>query len=220
VIAAPETPLISKPHMFPDTPADSAVKPAVPSTPAATAAASSGSESKPTKAREKPNIPTPAAASTATNKPKETTDKPEEPKREAAAPARKPSPSGKPQGAPAARKSEPPAQVAAVTPKSEPGSGPEAALARLTQEIQRTSSQVLSQPAGASQTNDVTTQVEVRFAAGGWVRSIVVGESSGSQDLDEQALALARATRFPDVPEELRSRDFSVRYPVTFRAAR
>ena len=80
---------------------------------------------------------------------------------------------------------------------------------------------MLPQPAGASESNsDLTTQVEVRYAAGGWVRSIVVGESSGSMALDEQALALARATRFPDVPEELRARDFSVRFPVVFRAAR
>jgi TonB family protein len=94
-------------------------------------------------------------------------------------------------------------------------------LARLTKQIQQAGSQVLPQPSGASASNaDLTTQVEVRFAAGGWVRSIVVGESSGSPDLDEQALTVARATRFPDVPEELRSRDFAVRFPVVFRAAR
>jgi TonB family protein len=80
---------------------------------------------------------------------------------------------------------------------------------------------VLPQPAGASESGtDLTTQVEVRYASGGWVRSIVVGESSGSTALDEQALALARATRFPDVPESLRSREFAVRFPVIFRAAR
>jgi TonB family protein len=108
-----------------------------------------------------------------------------------------------------------------VAPKPDTPSGPDAALARLTKDIQRVGSQVLPQPAGASQNNaDLTTQVEIRFAAGGWVRSIVVGESSGSPELDEQALALARATRFPDVPEELRARDFAVRFPVVFRSAR
>jgi TonB family protein len=91
----------------------------------------------------------------------------------------------------------------------------------LTKDIQQVGSTVLPLPAGSGEGNsDLTTQVEVRYAPGGWVRSIVVGESSGSAALDEQALAVARATRFPDVPEALRSRDFSVRFPVVFRAAR
>ena len=94
-------------------------------------------------------------------------------------------------------------------------------MTRLTKEIERVGSQVLAQPPGASDKGtDLTTQVEVRYASGGWVRSIVVGESSGSPTLDEQALAIARSTRFPDVPEELRSREFSVRFPIVFRAAR
>lgn len=136
--------------------------------------------------------------------------------------AAKPATGKPPRPLPSARKTEtPPTQVAAASPKPETPAGPEAALARLTKEIQRVASQVLPQPAGASENNsDLTTQVEVRYAEGGWVRSIVVGESSGSSALDEQALALARATRFPDVPEELRTREFSVRFPVVFRAAR
>jgi TonB family protein len=138
--------------------------------------------------------------------------------------AAKPATSKPPRPLPSARKTEsPPTQVAAAAPKSEApaAAGPDAALARLTKEIQRVASQVLPQPAGASENNaDLTTQVEVRYAEGGWVRSIVVGESSGSSELDEQALALARATRFPDVPEELRAREFSVRFPVIFKAVR
>jgi len=175
-------------------------------------------------ADDKPGKPTakPASAAAATTQ-AESGTKPQADTHKAAKPASKP-----PRPLPSARKTEPPAQVAAVSPKPETAAAKpetstsaEAALARLTKEIERAGSQVLPQPAGASESNaDLTTQVEVRYAEGGWVRSIVVGESSGSPALDEQALALARATRFPDVPEELRSREFSVRFPVVFRAAR
>jgi TonB family protein len=117
----------------------------------------------------------------------------------------------------------PPAPAAAPPPqpRAEPATGVEAALQRLTQDIQRESAQVLDQPPGASDKGaDLTTQIELRYAAGGYIRSIVVGESSGSASLDQQALEVARALRYPEVPEALRSRDFAVRFPIVFRARR
>lgn len=118
----------------------------------------------------------------------------------------------------------PPAPVpapAAPQARAEPATGIDAALERLTQDIQRDSAQVLDQPPGASDKGaDLTTQIELRYAAGGYIKSIVVGESCGSAMLDRQALELARALRYPEVPEALRSRDFSVRFPIVFRARR
>jgi TonB family protein len=212
-------PLISKPKEFPS-------ESVAPQRPAATPAdsrvpqsASTPPEDKAAKPLDKPSSVAPATTEPAV---KAQPDEREPATRPGARKSAKPA--TKPPHLPAspARKTEPPpAQVAAAAPKPEPPPTPEAALARLTQEIQRAGSQVLPQPAGASESGtDLTTQVEVRYASGGWVRSIVVGESSGSSALDEQALALARATRFPDVPESLRSREFSVRFPVIFRAAR
>jgi len=229
----PETPaptesLISKPRQFPATGPDTSAASQAPdkSAPAATSTATTPpappSEDKAVKSK-----PAPSAATTAQAEP---STKPQAKERESAPRTSVPHTASKPASKPprplpSARKTEPPAQVAAVAPAPAPtpqaATRPDAALERLTKEIQRAGSQVLPQPAGASETNtDLTTQVEVRYAEGGWVRSIVVGESSGSPALDEQALALARATRFPDVPEELRSREFSVRFPVVFRAAR
>jgi TonB family protein len=212
-------PLISKPKEFPS----ESVTQRTATTPTDSRPPQSASTPPEDKAAKPPDKPSSAAPATA-----ESAAKPQPEERE---PATRPGarksakPATKPPHLPAspARKTEPPpAQVAAVAPKPEPPPPtPEAALARLTQEIQRAGSQVLPQPAGASESGtDLTTQVEVRYASGGWVRSIVVGESSGSTALDEQALALARATRFPDVPESLRSREFAVRFPVIFRAAR
>ncbi len=62
-----------------------------------------------------------------------------------------------------------------------------------------------------------TTQIEVRYAAAGYIQSIVVGESSGYPPLDETALQIARNIRLPNAPEELRSREFAVRFPIVFR---
>jgi TonB family protein len=205
-------PLISKPKEFPS----ESVTPQRATAPQSTPAPP---EDKAAKSLDKP-----ATAAPATTEPakKVQPDERETATRPGARKSAKPATKPPPLPASTARKTEPPpAQVAAVAPKPEPPPTPEAALARLTQEIQRAGSQVLPQPAGASESGtDLTTQVEVRYASGGWVRSIVVGESSGSTALDEQALALARATRFPDVPESLRSRELWVRFPVIFRAAR
>jgi hypothetical protein len=116
--------------------------------------------------------------------------------------------------------SAPPA-AASSKPRERPATGTETALERLTQDIQRSSAQVLDQPPGASDKDaDLTTQIELRYAAGGYIKSIVVGESSGSELLDRQALDLARALRYPAVPEALHARDFAVRFPIVFRARR
>ena len=62
-----------------------------------------------------------------------------------------------------------------------------------------------------------TSQIEVRYEAGGYIRSIVVGDSTGHALLDEKALDWARSLQYPDVPPELRERDFTVSFPVVFR---
>jgi TonB family protein len=114
-----------------------------------------------------------------------------------------------------------PAPAVPSPPRAKPATGAEAALERLTQDIQRDSAQVLDQPPGASDKDaDLTTHIELRYAAGGYIKSIVVGESSGSDLLDRQALEVARALRYPAVPEALQARDFAVRFPIVFRARR
>ena len=62
-----------------------------------------------------------------------------------------------------------------------------------------------------------TSQVEVRFASGGYIKNIIVGDSTGHTVLDERALEWARSLQYPDVPVELRERDFTVSFPVVFR---
>ena len=137
-----------------------------------------------------------------------------------------------------AAKSEPaqaanPAQVAAAAPASDAGraratepppapakpAAPPDPMTRLTQEVRALGSQVLPRPAD-NVAGDLTAQLEVRYAAGGYINSIVVAESSGSQALDEQALGIARMTRFPNAPDELKGQDFAVRFPVVFRSGR
>lgn len=58
----------------------------------------------------------------------------------------------------------------------------------------------------------------MRYATGGYIKSINVGESSGYPALDERALDIARNTRFPNVPQELQSHDFVLRFPIVFRS--
>jgi TonB family protein len=62
-----------------------------------------------------------------------------------------------------------------------------------------------------------TSQIEVRFATGGYIRNILVGDSTGHALLDEKAVDWARGLQYPDVPAELRDRDFTVSFPVVFR---
>ena len=107
-----------------------------------------------------------------------------------------------------------PAQAAPAKPAAPPDP-----MTRLTQEVRALGSQVLPRPAD-NVSGDLTAQLEVRYAAGGYINSIVVAESSGSQALDEQALGIARMTRFPNAPDELKGQDFVVRFPVVFRSGR
>jgi TonB family protein len=88
----------------------------------------------------------------------------------------------------------------------------------VTQEVRAAGSQVLDRPRD-NVPGDLTAQLEVRYAAGGYINSIVIAESSGSPVLDEQALNIARMTRFPNPPEDLKGQDFAVRFPVVFRSA-
>lgn len=116
----------------------------------------------------------------------------------------------------------PPASKATSTAESG-GSANEgdAALKRFTREIQEAGSLVVPETDYPEQALgkrwEGTTQIEVRFDAGGYIRSIVLGESSGHPLLDEKALDLARNATFPDVPKELHSREFTVRFPIVFR---
>ena len=93
--------------------------------------------------------------------------------------------------------------------------------ALFTGEIQRLGSRVLGPseyPAEAKEKAwEGTSQVEVRFASGGYIRNIIVGDSTGHMLLDEKALEWARSLQYPDVPAELRERDFTVSFPVVFR---
>jgi TonB family protein len=87
-------------------------------------------------------------------------------------------------------------------------------------DIRRLSSQVIpvnvaSVPAGKS--GDLITQIDLMYAAEGYLKAIVVAESSGSSALDAEALSIARSNRYPDMPKELPSRDFAVRFPIVFR---
>ncbi|MEO8627899.1 MAG: TonB family protein [Betaproteobacteria bacterium] len=140
--------------------------------------------------------------------------------------------SGKmPSAAPAsAAPSTPPAQSAsATTPtdkpaaiaNAQPTADPDNAMERFTQQIQRIGSEVLDErdyPEAARNKNlGGTSLIEVRFATGGYVKSINLSRSSGVLALDDKALDLARALRFPDVPKELAESEFSVRFPIVFR---
>lgn len=97
----------------------------------------------------------------------------------------------------------------------------DAALARYTREIQRAGSRVLDErqypKTARAQRLQGTTQIEVRFAVGGYIRSILLGESCGNSLLDEKALEIGRSIKFPHVPKELYAREFSVRFPITFQ---
>ena len=101
---------------------------------------------------------------------------------------------------------------------------PAGAIERFTREIERAGSQVLDQRDYPSVARDKkwegTTLIEVRYAEGGYIRSIVVGQSSGHAALDEQAVQIARNLRLPNAPQELRSREFAVRFPIVFQLSK
>ena len=95
-----------------------------------------------------------------------------------------------------------------------PATGRDAALAKLTQELRQVGSLVLDRPDSGA---DATAQLEVHYASGGYISSIVIAQSSGSPALDDQALGYARAMRLPNAPQELRGQEFVVSFPIVFR---
>ncbi len=126
-------------------------------------------------------------------------------------------PSAQPSTAAAAPSSASKAATAA-TPKPASDEPP---LEQFSREIQAAGARVISErdyPAQARGKGwEGTVQIEVRFAAGGYIRSIGVGESSGHAPLDQFAMEMAREAQFPPVPQALQSQDFSVRFPIVFR---
>jgi periplasmic protein TonB len=115
----------------------------------------------------------------------------------------------------------PPASKPLAVAKTQRDSAHGTAVERFATEVQRVASQVLDQrdyPKDARGKDwQGTTQIEVRYAAAGYIQSIVVGVSSGYPPLDDAALQIARNMRLPNAPEELRSHEFAVRFPIVFR---
>jgi TonB family protein len=60
------------------------------------------------------------------------------------------------------------------------------------------------------------SQVRVEFVSGGKVKSIEVVISSGYAALDQRAREMVKEV-MPKVPDELRDREFSVRFPIVFK---
>ena len=58
--------------------------------------------------------------------------------------------------------------------------------------------------------------VRVEVGRDGRMKGVGVVNSSGISLLDERAIAKVRETTLPDVPDELREREFSVDVPVRF----
>ena len=120
---------------------------------------------------------------------------------------------------PSLANAQPSASSKPATPsKTKADADAEAALDRFSREIRRAGSQVIADSGVPAAADKGTTQIDVRYASGGYIQSINVGESSGYPALDERALDIARNTRFPNVPQELQSRDFVLRFPIVFRS--
>jgi TonB family protein len=96
-----------------------------------------------------------------------------------------------------------------------------AVMTRYVKEIQRVGSRVLDDrqvpEAARVKGGSGTAQIEVRFSAGGFIRSIVLAQSSGRAEFDAYALTVARGIMFPHVPKELAARDFTARFPIAFK---
>ena len=94
-------------------------------------------------------------------------------------------------------------------------------MERFAHDVQQIGSQTLGERDYPTEARDKkwegTTVIEVRYAEGGYIRSIVVGESSGYPILDDTAVQIARNIRLPNAPEELRAHDFAVRFSIVFR---
>lgn len=95
-------------------------------------------------------------------------------------------------------------------------------MTRYIREIQKAGSRTLDDrqvpDAARAKGWSGTAQIEVRFATGGYIRSIVLAQSSGRAEFDTHALTLARGIMFPHVPKDLAERDFTARFPIAFKA--
>jgi TonB family protein len=95
------------------------------------------------------------------------------------------------------------------------------ALARYIREIRKVGTRVLDEsqyPSAASGKGwSGTVQIDVHFASGGFIRSILLGESCGHPVLDARALDIARGILFPHRPQGLYPREFTVRLPIAFK---
>jgi TonB family protein len=123
----------------------------------------------------------------------------------------------------AAAPEQPEPQPAEEQPERAKAAAPsdDAAMTRYVKEIQRVGSRVLDDrqvpEAARVKSGSGTAQIEVRFSAGGFIRSIVLAQSSGRAEFDAYALTIARGIMFPHVPKELASRDFTARFPIAFK---
>jgi protein TonB len=103
-----------------------------------------------------------------------------------------------------------------------PAPADDPALGRYVREIQKMGARALDDrqvpEAARAKGWSGTAQIEVRFAEGGYIRSIVLAQSSGRAEFDAHALAIARGIMFPHVPKELASRDFSARFAIAYKA--
>ncbi len=181
-----------------------------------------------------PSLPTTvAAASPAASEPKSGIPVPPQSPAAVAQPPATPGPEPSAQTQPAATEAKPtppPAELAHAAP-SRPGSKgagtkgagtKDSALARFERDIQKAGKRVidkrrLPELANMGKNWAGKTEIEVQFAAGGYISRIVLAESCGNAPLDEKALELARSIMFPHVPKELSSREFNVRFPIEFR---
>jgi TonB family protein len=120
---------------------------------------------------------------------------------------------------PSLANAQPPVSYKPATPaKTKAEIDAEAALDRFSREIRHAGSQVVADSSVPAAADKGATQIDVRYASGGYIKSIDVGQSSGYAALDERALDIARNIRFPNVPQELQSRDFVLRFPIVFRS--
>ena len=61
-----------------------------------------------------------------------------------------------------------------------------------------------------------TTQVSVEYAANGKLKRVTVATTSGHVVLDQKAIEMVQEV-LPDVPRELRAKNFTVRLPILFK---
>jgi len=108
-------------------------------------------------------------------------------------------------------------------PKSARGDSDSDAISRFALEIQSRVGRLVKDRGDAAYPRlardrrwEGTSHVRVEFMPGGKVKSIAINTSSGYQVLDQRAVEMVKEV-MPKVPEELRDREFSVRFPIVFK---